>query len=67
MSCSVNICIDTVAPVCEDGAISLVNGNFRSEGTIQVCMDGQWGTVCDDLFGVEEAKVVCRTLGLANG
>lgn len=62
-----NVCIDTVAPICEDGAIQLVNGDFQSEGTIQICMDGQWGTVCDDLFGVEEAKVVCRVLNLTDG
>lgn len=25
--------------------------------------DRQWATVCDDGFGVEEARVVCRSLG----
>lgn len=57
----------TDAPACENGAINLVNGNLPSEGTIQICKDGAWGTVCDDLFGAEEAKIVCRQLNLTNG
>lgn len=54
-------------PACVEGAVYLVNGNLPSEGTIQICKDGEWGTVCDDFFGVEEARIVCRQLGLTDG
>lgn len=33
---------------------------------MEVCNNGRWGTVCDDDFGTEEAKVVCRQLGFSD-
>lgn len=30
-------------------------------------MFGQWGLICDDLFGLRDAEVVCRELGFPLG
>ncbi|CAH1407810.1 unnamed protein product [Nezara viridula] len=34
-----------------------------NEGRVEVRRFGVWGTVCDDDFGAQEAKVVCAALG----
>ena len=40
-------------------------------GRLEILVDGQWGTVCDDRFDTdyneENAMVICRELGLSGG
>ena len=44
--------------------IRLVGGRNEYEGRIEVQYQGQWGTVCDDGFGMDDARVACRMMGL---
>lgn len=41
---------------------------FGSDGIrAEIFFDGQWGTVCDDNFDVQDAIVFCRSLGCVGG
>ena len=52
---------------CQTGDVRLVNGQVKNEGRVEICINGNWGTVCDNGWGTNEAAVVCRQLGFDPG
>ena len=48
---------------CTVGQVQLVGGGIANEGRVEICIDNEWGTVCDDSWGSADATVVCRELG----
>uniref|UniRef100_A0A452ST59 Neurotrypsin n=1 Tax=Ursus americanus TaxID=9643 RepID=A0A452ST59_URSAM len=43
--------------------IRLMDGENKKEGRVEVFINGQWGTICDDGWTDKDATVICRQLG----
>ena len=49
---------------CADGELRLFDGPSQSQGRLEVCLEGTWGSVCNDgWISNLNGLVVCRELG----
>lgn len=58
------ICV--VHRACQNGDVRLRHNGYTSynnyRGTVEICVNDIWGTVCDDRWDSTNAGVVCREL-----
>ena len=45
------------------GELRLAGGLIHSEGRVEICINGNFGIICDDSWDNADAMVVCRQLG----
>ncbi|XP_041455031.1 neurotrypsin-like [Lytechinus variegatus] len=43
--------------------LRLMDGETDNEGRLELFLNNEWGTVCDDEFDMNDGKVACRQLG----
>ncbi|XP_006629273.1 neurotrypsin isoform X2 [Lepisosteus oculatus] len=48
---------------CKQGSVRLQGGRSKLDGTVEVYLNGVWGTICSNNWRDENAAVVCRQLG----
>ena len=51
---------------CAHGSIRVRGGSTSMNGRVEVCQNGDWGTVCDDGWTTVDSDVACRQLGFSN-
>ena len=51
--------------VCIHGQLRLIGGG-NLEGRVEICLNEAWGTVCDDLWGTDDASIACKQLGYSS-
>ena len=65
--CNVFSSLCCVHAVCSNGQTRLVGGANQTQGRVEVCISNTWGTICDDNWSSEDARVVCSQLGYPSG
>ncbi|XP_008335611.1 deleted in malignant brain tumors 1 protein-like [Cynoglossus semilaevis] len=59
-------CIDATIFCQNSKIIRLVNGTSSCSGRVEVYHNAEWGTICDDRWGIPEVIVACHEMNCGN-
>ncbi len=60
----INFALNNNSAVCStDWEMRLVNGGSSLEGRLEICLNGVWGTICDQSWDDRDAGVACSQMG----
>ena len=53
-------------PNCTENTTRLVGSDSPLEGRVEICVNGDWGTIVSDTWDYRDASVVCKELGYSS-
>ncbi len=51
---------------CSNGDVRLIGDTSIYKGTVELCLEGVWGSICHAGWNTNEANVVCKQLGFSS-
>ena len=66
LNTSLSLSLCTIGTVCANGTVRLQGGKSPQEGRVEFCYKNVWGTICDDNWDDNDARVVCRQLNFSD-
>ncbi len=66
ITCTINVVyIESFQRTCVENSLRPVGGTLLREGRVEMCVNGDWGTVTNILWDNLDASVACRQLGFS--
>ena len=50
---------------CRTGNLRLQRSTAQGSGRVEICINNVWGTICDNSWSSNDARVVCKQLGFS--
>ena len=57
---------NTIGNNCSTGEVRLQEGSNEYEGRAEVCINGVWGSICDNGWNKSDANAFCGQLGYSS-
>ncbi len=62
-NCALFVAMEPMPVNCTDGDVRLIGGSSPDEGTVEICINKVFGSICEGSLTTRTADVVCKQLG----